>query len=67
MFPKDFKDVVELAERASYFEDDWDSNEIPLVEESCPICGSEMTIKSSSYGQFLSCVYYPACKGKRSL
>jgi restriction system protein len=35
--------------------------------ERCPDCGSEMRIKPSRRGPFLSCVRYPDCKGARNL
>lgn len=42
---------------------------VPTVakDEKCPICGSEMLIKHSKYGEYLSCSKYPECKGKKNL
>lgn len=36
-------------------------------DEKCPICGAEMLIKHSKYGEYLSCSRYPECKGKKNL
>jgi len=33
----------------------------------CPICGSEMVIKSGKYGEFYGCVNFPKCKGSKSI
>lgn len=35
--------------------------------EKCPICGAEMLIRRSKYGEYLSCANYPKCKGKKNL
>jgi DNA topoisomerase-1 len=35
--------------------------------ENCPLCGSEMLLRRSKYGEYLGCSKYPACKGKKNL
>ena len=32
------------------------------VEQKCPLCGSNLVVRSSVYGQFLGCSGYPKCK-----
>ena len=32
------------------------------IEEKCPKCGSEMTLKRGRYGVFIACTSYPECK-----
>jgi DNA topoisomerase I len=36
-------------------------------DETCPLCGKPMIVKSSRYGKFLACSNYPECMGKRSI
>ncbi len=33
-----------------------------LLEEKCPDCGSQLTIKHGRYGEFTACSNYPQCK-----
>ncbi len=33
-----------------------------LSDETCPICGSQLAIRKSRYGEFLACSNYPKCK-----
>lgn len=33
-----------------------------LSDELCPICGSQLAIRKSRYGEFLACSNYPKCK-----
>jgi len=33
----------------------------------CPLCGSEMVIRTSQYGEFYGCKDYPNCKGTRKI
>ncbi len=35
--------------------------------EKCPICGSDMILKESRFGKFLTCSKFPKCRGKISL
>lgn len=35
--------------------------------ETCPLCGKPMVMKSSRYGKFFACSNYPECKGKKTL
>lgn len=38
-----------------------------LVSEKCHICGSDMILRQSRYGKYLTCSKFPKCKGKISL
>jgi DNA topoisomerase-1 len=38
-----------------------------LAGETCPECGSELTVRSNRYGQFVGCTAYPDCDHTRSL
>jgi len=37
------------------------------TEVECPVCGSGMTVRFSSKGEYLACSNYPACTAKRKL
>jgi DNA topoisomerase-1 len=32
-----------------------------ILEEKCPICGKNLSIKRGPYGDFVSCLNYPEC------
>jgi len=38
-----------------------------LTEEKCPLCGSQMVMRESRFGKYLSCSHFPKCKGKIAL
>ncbi len=38
-----------------------------LTDEECPECGSELTVRSNRYGQFVGCTAYPDCEYTRPL
>lgn len=35
---------------------------VVLSDQNCPVCGLQMAVKSSRFGQFLGCTGYPECK-----
>ncbi|MDR0734269.1 MAG: type I DNA topoisomerase [Elusimicrobiota bacterium] len=35
--------------------------------EKCPLCGGQMLLRRSRYGEYLACARYPECKGKKNL
>jgi hypothetical protein len=35
--------------------------DVPL-DEKCPVCGSNMVLKTGRFGEFTACGNYPACK-----
>jgi DNA topoisomerase-1 len=38
-----------------------------VKDEKCPVCGGEMLLRRSKYGEYLGCANYPKCKGKKNL
>lgn len=40
---------------------------IPIPEEICPKCGSEMLLRLGKNGYFLACSKYPKCKGTKKI
>jgi DNA topoisomerase-1 len=38
-----------------------------VADEKCPLCASEMVLRRSKYGEYLGCIKYPSCKGKKNL
>jgi Restriction endonuclease/Topoisomerase DNA binding C4 zinc finger len=45
--------------------------DVPLARRgspapACPLCGSTMRVKNGRFGEFWSCVRFPACKGSRN-
>lgn len=38
-----------------------------VKDEKCPICGGQMLLRRSKYGEYLGCENYPTCKGKKNL
>ena len=44
-----------------------DSGDAGLSSPACPTCGGPMRRRSGKYGEFWSCVKFPACKGTRNV
>lgn len=57
---KDFyHNFIELVEHA-----DKHMEKIPpkMIDEYCPLCGEQLVIRKSKYGEFIGCSGYPKCK-----
>lgn len=37
-----------------------------VLEEKCPKCGSDLTLKAGRFGKFIACTNYPTCKFTRN-
>lgn len=35
--------------------------------ETCPMCGSDMELRSGSHGKFWGCKEYPDCRGTKDI
>ncbi len=38
-----------------------------LPDETCPRCGKTLVMKNGTYGLFIGCSGYPACRFKKNL
>ncbi len=43
------------------------SEEIPDLNEKCPECGGQLTIKEGRFGKFIACENYPKCKFTKAI
>lgn len=43
------------------------SNKKPSGVGSCPLCGSDTTLKEGKFGAFWGCIKFPKCKGSRNV
>ena len=56
---KFYDELVPLVDNAY---DKMPKKELEKTGEKCPMCGSDLVIRESKYGKFISCSNYPKCK-----
>ncbi len=60
-------ETEETAAQQSENEEAGVSEEIPNLNEKCPECGGQLTIKEGRFGKFIACENYPKCKFTKAI